>query len=219
MKVIVIQKSINDVDIRSTIQRVGDKQPDIVCLGELAATGCLYQPRPVPDSETVCASLKPFEFAVMMGLPRKSNGKLYNSYLYHYKGNCQYYNKINLFEPMNELSVYQAGATPGIFETPFGRVGAAICYDLRFPEIFENLVDQNVKLIALPAAWPLVRINDWKELIVERAKACRVPIIGINSVGNDGVNEFGGCSMVVDAEGKILAQADERNESILEVEL
>lgn len=120
---------------------------------------------------------------------------------------------------MNEPSIFTPGRKPGVFETDFGKIGVSICYDLRFPDVYRALKEGGAVRLFVPAAFPRVRIGDWKRLLVERAKETELAVIGINSVGDDGENEFGGCTMVVDAEGKILAQADETSEQMIEVEL
>ncbi len=71
----------------------------------------------------------------------------------------------------------------------------------------------------MPAAFPRVRISDWKDLLVQRAKENNIKIVGINAVGDDGRYEFGGTSIVVDSDGTILEQADETTETVIEVEL
>ena len=67
------------------------------------------------------------------------------------------YDKIHLFgfqrgsERYNESATIEAGSTPVAFDTPFGRVGLSICYDLRFPELYRSLGP--VDLIVVPAAF------------------------------------------------------------------
>jgi len=67
------------------------------------------------------------------------------------------YDKIHLFsfqkgeESYNESSSIEAGTQPICFDTPWGRVGLAICYDLRFPELFRAL--DNVDLLVVPSAF------------------------------------------------------------------
>ena len=139
--------------------------------------------------------------------------------MYYSGGHWQVYHKINLFEPMNEPKVYLPGDEPGVFDTVHGEVGAAICYDLRFPELFATLKERGAQVIFVPAAWPRVRIDDWRRLLIERAKENGLPVVGVNCVGDDGVNEFGGSSMAVDAAGNVLVQAEETGETHIEVEL
>ena len=120
---------------------------------------------------------------------------------------------------MNETSVYSPGEIAAPFDTRFGRIGALICYDLRFPELFKKLASEGARIIFVPAAWPSVRISDWQELLVKRAIDNKIYIAGINAVGDDGRNIFGGSTMVVNPRGEIMAQADETSETFLEVEI
>jgi len=95
----------------------------------------------------------------------------------------------------------------------------AICYDLRFPEVFANLKAHGAEIIFVPAAFPRVRIDDWKNLLVQRARENRIKIVGINAVGDDGTNVFGGSTMVVDDNGHVEHQLDETTEQVIEVTL
>ncbi len=219
MKCLLVQKDITNTDYVTLLRQAAEQEPDIVCFGELSTTGCLYRVQPVESLEHVLHTVSEFPFAVMLGCPVRTDTGMYNVYLFHHRGSCQLYRKIHLFEPMNETTVYQPGTTPGLFETTWGTLGVAICYDIRFPELFTELVQQGATRIFIPAAFPRVRIDDWKRLLVERARENHVTVAGINAVGNDGVNEFGGCTMVVDADGNILTMANETDETMLVVEL
>jgi predicted amidohydrolase len=219
VKLLLIQKDINNLDYRKFLDDAVSQDPDAVCFPELATSGCLYEGGEGVDFDTLTHTLSNYSFSVLIGFPREHEGRFYNSYAYIRDGEYQVYNKINLFEPMNEPNVYTPGETPGLIETQFGRLGVAICYDLRFPELFRQLADGGVKVIFVPAAFPRVRIADWQELIVQRALETGLHVVGINAVGDDGVNEFGGCSMVADPSGEILAQADETTEQVLAVEI
>ncbi|MFQ5452662.1 MAG: nitrilase-related carbon-nitrogen hydrolase [Candidatus Zixiibacteriota bacterium] len=219
MKLQIIQKNINDTDYQKYLQKAANNSVDMVCLGELSTSGCLYNGGDVDDLDKIVKVLSGYNFSIFLGFPLHKKGRLYNAYIYYKNGHYKIYRKINLFEPMNEPKIYQPGKEPGIIETEFGIFGVAICYDLRFPELFKELKQQGAEKIIVPAAFPRVRISDWRELLVRRAKENRVPVIGINAVGNDGVNEFGGSSMAVDSNGKIIVQADEINEGIIEVDL
>ncbi len=219
MRALLVQKDINNKDYAGFLADIDSDQTDLVCFGELATSGCMYTKREVPKLENLIENFNGRPYAVMIGFPHVTSDGLYNSFMYYQNGKYQLYKKINLFPPMNEDKVFQPGEKPGIFETPFGKIGAAICYDLRFPEVFTNLKKLGAQMIFVPAAFPRVRINDWKNLLVERAKENQIKIAGVNAVSDDGTNEFGGTSMVVDASGKILHQADETTEQIIEVEL
>ncbi len=71
------------------------------------------------------------------------------------------YDKVHLFdvsvpgsnEVYRESDSIEAGSQPLVIDTPFGRLGIAICYDLRFPEFFRNMKELGVELLIIPAAF------------------------------------------------------------------
>ncbi len=219
MKAHIVQKAINNSKLEPFLQRAQVAGAKLICFGELAGTGCLYESREVPSLDHWIELFSEYDLHVMVGLPLAQEGKLYNSYLYFHRGTVQVYQKINLFTPMNETNVFTPGTKPGIFKTDFGLIGVAICYDIRFNELFDNLKAGGAEMIFVPAAFPLVRIDAWKSLLSEHAVRLGLPVIGINTVGDDGMNEFGGNSMLVDSEGQIVALADDKTETVLELEL
>ena len=88
------------------------------------------------------------------------------------------YDKIHLFdvnlletdEKYRESDVFLAGNKITTVDTPFCKIGLAICYDLRFPELFRELSNQNIDLICLPAAFTAVTGKaHWEHLIKARS--------------------------------------------------
>ncbi len=222
MKLCIVQKNINDTNYVEILDDLKEIGTDIVLFGELATTGCLYNGagnREIDSVQTLFEIFQDYPFAVMIGLPRVENGKIYNSYINFEKPGYQIYDKINLFEPMNETDYYTRGDNPVLFDIGSQKFGVSICYDIRFPKLYDRLKETGADIIVIPAAFPRARISAWKSLLVERAVQTNLPIIGINAVGDDGTNEFGGSSMVIAPDGSIIAQADEINETIIEVEL
>ncbi len=219
MKLLIIQKDINDTDWESHLSQSDLTGVDLVCFGELAVSGCLYEGGEGVELESILKRLAAFDPAVMLGFPRRTDQGLCNSYLYHKAGSFTLCDKLNLFEPMNEPLVYQPGSELGLFDTEFGTLGVAICFDLRFPEIFQRLRKAGARRIFVPAAFPLARINDWKRLLVERAIEFDLWMIGINAIGDDGRNVFGGNSMVAAPSGRVVARAAESKPRTLTVEL
>lgn len=219
MRLRLIQKDVNDHDFKRHLNAVPSGSADIVCFPELATSGCLYNGGEVRDFDEILADLTGYDFSIFIGLARKDKEGLRNSYLYIKDGQYQLYDKINLFPPMNEPDVYVAGDKPGIIDTEFGKFGAAICYDLRFPDLFRQLTAHGVDWIIVPAAFPKVRINDWKELIVQRARETGVHVIGVNAVGDDGVNTFGGASMIAGPGGDIIVEVGCHSEDIVDFDL
>ncbi len=219
MRLLLVQKDINNRDYLKFLDDVASESPDIVCFPELATSGCLYRGGSGVDIGALTESFSGYSFSIFVGFPRCHRKRLYNSYMYFRDGQYQIYDKINLFPAMNEPDVYTPGKSPGLMETEFGLLGVAVCYDLRFPELFRRLARGGAGVVFVPAAFPRVRIEDWKELIAQRAVETGVHVVGINAVGDDGVNEFGGCTMVADGSGRVLVQADEMTEQVVAVEV
>jgi len=100
-------------------------------------------------------------------------------YVYDSKGNIvTWYDKIHLFDvevgdnqgSYCESKYTQAGDRLVSFESPWGKIGLAVCYDLRFPELFRELVDQGCQIFVMPAAFTYKTGEvHWQLLIKARA--------------------------------------------------
>jgi len=135
--------------------------------------------------------------------------------LYNDKGKVvARYDKIHLFdvsieesgEKYNESSTIEPGTETVVVDTPFGKLGLAICYDLRFPELFREMVDKGVEIIALPSAFTAITGKaHWKPLIRARAIENLSYVIAA-AQGGFHVNGRAthGNSMIVDPWGNIL---------------
>ncbi|MBD3258488.1 hypothetical protein GF377_08645, partial [candidate division GN15 bacterium] len=186
MKIHVVQKDVGNLNLVPFIEKAQAAGADLACFPELAWTGVLYQPRVVDSLELVLDKLKPYDIPVMVGLPFITELGAFNSYLFIQKGDYKLYHKRNLFPEFGEPSLYQPGDSPGVWETSLGKFGVAICYDIRFGQVFEDLARQSVQRIFIPACFPRVRVDQWREMIINRASEMHVPIVGINAVGSDG---------------------------------
>jgi len=128
------------------------------------------------------------------------------------------YSKIHLFRLMDEEKYLTAGDKPVLVDLPFARVGLAICYDLRFPELFRGYALAGADMVFLPSEWPHPRLSHWQTLVRARAIENQIFMVAVNRVGRDASNEFFGHSMVVDPWGEILAEGGE-GEELITVEL
>ena len=105
------------------------------------------------------------------------------------------------------------GDTPfAVHETPIGRIGMAICYDIRFPEPARLLALQGADIIAFPSNWPVVEGLAPPSAIPEvltRARALenRVHLAVANRVGEERGSWFLGRSQLVDVFGTVVAEA------------
>ena len=120
------------------------------------------------------------------------------------------YDKIHLFgfqkglERYDEAASIEAGSEPVAFDTPYGRIGLSICYDLRFPELYRRLAP--VDLIVVPAAFTETTGRaHWAILLRARAieNQCYVLAVGQGGKHENG-RETHGNSMIVDPWGTIV---------------
>jgi predicted amidohydrolase len=135
--------------------------------------------------------------------------------VYNDKGECvARYDKIHLFdvellesnENYTESKTIQPGSETVVVETPFGKLGLAICYDVRFPELFRQLLDKGAEIIAIPAAFTAITGKaHWESLIRARAieNLCYVIAAAQGGYHISG-RETHGDSMIVDPWGTIL---------------
>jgi predicted amidohydrolase len=139
-------------------------------------------------------------------------GKVLNSTLvYDDKGHrVARYDKIHLFgfesgsERYQESETIEAGCTPVALDTPFGRLGLTICYDVRFPELYRKLA---ADIILVPAAFTATTGRAHWELLL-RARAVE-NLAWVVAAAQGGRHENGretfGHSMVIDPWGNVLA--------------
>jgi 5-aminopentanamidase len=133
---------------------------DIVVLPELATSGYMLS-----AEEAAAVALRPSELGwdgapVVVGgfCERGEDGRLYNSAAVVVAGEVRaVYRKTHLWD--EEPSLFAAGdALPPVVDTPCGRIGVLICYDLEFPEMPRGLALRGADLIACPVNWPLVEV-------------------------------------------------------------
>lgn len=131
------------------------------------------------------------------------------------------YRKLHLFRLMDEDKYLAPGPALTPLDLPWGSTGVAICYDLRFPEIFRKyVIDHKARLIIIPAEWPIARIEHWRALLIARAIENQCYIVACNAAEQTGDTVFGGHSMIVDPWGKIVVEAGESAQLITaEIEL
>jgi predicted amidohydrolase len=131
------------------------------------------------------------------------------------------YQKIHLFDvevsdstgSYLESNSTEPGQNVVCFDTEFGKVGLAICYDLRFPGLFQALREQGVVAIVLPSAFTETTGQaHWQPLIQARAIENQVFMIASdqNGVHSNG-RETHGHSMIVSPWGKVLCNAKREN--------
>lgn len=148
------------------------------------------------------------------------DGTLYNtSVLLGPDGVEARYRKIHRFGfDEGEAKLMGAGEEIVAVPTPFGTLGLATCYDLRFPEMFRLLTDQGMELLAVCSAWPERRVEHWRILNRARAIESQVFVFAANCAGRHAGAVMGGRSVIVDPWGTIVAEAG-TDEEVLRAEI
>jgi len=124
------------------------------------------------------------------------------------------YDKVHLFdvnvpgtqEVYRESDSIEPGTEPQVFDTPFGRLGVAVCYDLRFPEFFRKMSVQGVDILVVPSAFTAeTGAAHWEVLLRARAVENLCYVIAPNQGGlhSNGRKTFGH-SMMIDPWGIVL---------------
>jgi omega-amidase len=119
------------------------------------------------------------------------------------------YAKMHLFSFCHEHEANSPGTDLGIFTFDSLTCGIAICYDLRFPELFGLYAQRGVHAVFVPAAWPQSRIRHWELFITARAAENQMYMLGVNTTGKTPVDLYSGASMTADPQGTIISRADE----------
>lgn len=117
------------------------------------------------------------------------------------------YSKTHLFRLMEEDRYLAAGDGPVQVETEWGQAGLAICYDLRFPELFRCYAVGGATVIILPAEWPYPRLSPWRTLLRARAVENQVFVLACNRVGTSKETTFCGHSSIIDPLGETVVEA------------
>lgn len=145
---------------------------------------------------------------------------LNRNYNFDPSGNqLSHYDKINLFAcnianqdtVHNENEMYSSGKTLQLLDIDKWRIGLAICFDLRFPEMFRRYFAKGANILSISSAFTRVTGRaHWEILLRARAIENQCYVIAANQWGvhNDRVKTWGH-SMIIDPWGKILANGFE----------
>ncbi|WP_435249314.1 carbon-nitrogen hydrolase family protein [Vibrio sp. nBUS_14] len=136
-----------------------------------------------------------------------------------------HYDKLHMFDVdvadahkcYRESDIFTSGDRVVTTETPFGRLGLSICYDVRFPHLYSELRKQGAQIIVVPAAFTAVTGQaHWEALLRCRAIETQSWIVAVGQGGKHPCQrETWGHSMVVDPWGRVVAQLDQDPKSMV----
>ncbi len=127
------------------------------------------------------------------------------------------YDKIHLFdvrvsehEAHQESSTVERGNELVVVDTPVGKIGLTVCYDLRFPELYQQLMIRGAQLFTIPSAFTAVTGQaHWEVLLRARAIENLCYVLASNQSGyHENERQTYGHSMVVEPWGRVLVQKE-----------
>jgi predicted amidohydrolase len=138
------------------------------------------------------------------------------------------YRKIHLFDvdlpgrvTVRESAMRAPGTDVVSVATSLGRIGLAVCYDLRFPELFRRLAEQGSEVVVMPSAFtrPTGQAH-WETLLRARAIENQCFMIAPNQygAGAQGFHDYGN-SLVIDPWGVVLARGGDDEPAIVSATL
>ena len=174
---------------------------------------------PGPSTEALVDACRRLGAHVVCGLLERDGDELYNAaVLAGPDGLVGKYRKTHL--PFLGVDRFTAqGDELPVYDTPLGRIGLEICYDLRFPEATRTLALKGAEIVAHPTNFPVAARIQTELITVARAAENRIFLLTANRVGKERRGEFCGWSQIVDPYGRRLAEAGETEEALLVAEI
>jgi predicted amidohydrolase len=229
---IKVERSKPDVNLakgEDMIAEAANRGSDIICFPEMWTTGFDWTENKRIAGQQSATIKRIAEMARHYNiwingslLALNEAGKVANtSILFDSGGNIAgIYRKTHLFSFIHEERHMAEGEALCTVDTPWGRAGLAICYDLRFPELFRTYALRGVRMQFLPAAFPHPRLPHWQVLLRARAIENQVFLLAVNQVGTEnlikgrGTTYFGN-SAVIGPWGETLIEGSETDEELL----
>ena len=211
-----VQAGARLVVLPENFSMMGLQDADLLSISEVQGTG------PIQDFLSAQA-IKNNIWIIAGTIPLKLNSdhvnyenKIYAACLvYNEKGEqVSRYDKVHLFdvhlehtkETYSESKTMEAGNKAVVVETPFGKIGLAICFDLRFPELFRQLTLKGAEILVIPSAFTAVTGKAHWEVLLRARAIENLCYVVASDQGGYHVNgrETHGDSMIVDPWGAIL---------------
>jgi 5-aminopentanamidase len=198
----------------------------LIVFPECALSGYMFNSRaealpfaetlPGPAVEKVAAFCQENGVHLVFGLLEKDGSKCYNAAaLVGPDGLIGSYRKAQMVYLGADRYLDKGDRPYRIFDTPVGKLGLLICYDINFPEAARSLVLQGAEILVLPTNWPQGRAKVPKFVIVTRAYENKVNLVAADRVGEERGARFLGTSKILNCWGDPLAEAGPTAEEII----
>lgn len=213
-------KRINLEHAEKFVIQAAREHTDIILFPEMSFTGFSMNIQNTMDKnyETINymqTLIKKHHIGIGFGWVKKVRNKAENHYtILNENGSIMIdYIKLHSFRYGGEQEQFISGDSiksfsyKGVIFTPF------ICYDLRFPELFQT-ISKNTEVFIIAANWPQVRSLHWNCLLQARAIETQSYILGINCVGECGNINYDGSSVCIHPNGLVIDRL-QNNEGII----
>ena len=203
-------KSKNKETVIQFIKQASDQNVDMIFFPEMTLTGFSMNTSLVGEDNN--ETLKFFkemssEFNISIGFGYvEGTSHCKNNYSVVSPQNVELvnYTKIHPFSLGSESKFYEGGNEIKMFSAFGFTITPFICYDLRFPEIFQ-IASKTATLITVASTWPMKRREHWITLLKARAIENQCYIAGINRAGEENGLIYSGDSMIIDPLGNIIS--------------
>ena len=166
----------------------------------------------------MCKLAKEYDIHITTGIVEKAGKSLFNSaILVGPNGYIGHYRKQYLpnFGPFEEKLFFGEGNQTPVFDTPFGKIGIQICYDIFFPNTSMGLAHNGADLILNLSASPTTSRPLFHRVLPARAIETTCFYCYVNNVGTQGSLTFAGESAIIDPRGKTIAEIPAFDEGVV----
>lgn len=217
-------KSKNLRRCRDFIKTAAENGSRLIVFPELSLTGFTMNSSlaEAPGGETVrqfSHLSQEFGIAVGFGFACRESDRITNRFCIADNGGIiAGYDKLHPFSYGGECAVYSPGNHLETVELSGETLGLTVCYDLRFPEIYQKL-SESCSLILVIANWPDSRSDHWKTLLKARAIENQCFIAGCNRCGSGGGLNYSGDSAVYAPTGELVGASEPYAEQLIYAEI
>ncbi|MFJ8265956.1 carbon-nitrogen hydrolase family protein [Peribacillus asahii] len=210
----------------SFVQEAGNNGANLIVFPECSLTGYCFENR--EDAERYALTIgdywnqqlideaKKFNCYIVVGLVERDGKNLYNSALViGPNGNKDIYRKSHLSELGVDNFIETDHKPYSVIQTEFGKLGVLICYDIRFPEQARVLSLEGADVLVHITNLPLTASSQVDILLPARANENRVYVLSSDRVGEEQGYQFLGRSIIYDIDGKVINEANDKDEMII----
>lgn len=208
-------KEYNKIQCARMTRQAAAEKADLIIFPEMTLTGFSLQNHSVaevinasPTIEFFASLARKEGLVIVFGVALRCGSRKKNMAIVVDKEGkiMAAYQKTHLFTAAGEEKYFSPGKKITTFNLKGFCLGLAICYDLRFPSLFETLARHRPDAVIVIANWPKKRISHWRTLLAARCLDMQSYLIGVNRIGRGGGIVYNGYSGVYTPWGEQMAE-------------